>query len=107
MSRGWSRDQPTTHPSRRVYGPALCLVAATAVAVAVGSEVGEHALSLSAIEVVGVGLTDALRLGRIRAEQVPWEYGHTISTCRPELSDQPADPWLPPSPHRTRGMGPP
>jgi hypothetical protein len=54
-------------PGRRVYVPALRLAAA----VAERPALGEHALSLPAVEVIGLGFVYALTVGLLVAEQMP------------------------------------
>jgi hypothetical protein len=67
-------------PNRHVYVPALCLTAA----VAERPAIGEHVLSLPAVEVIGLGFAHALTVGRLIAEHVPWQHGHAVVTCRPD-----------------------
>jgi hypothetical protein len=67
-------------PGRRVCVPALCLAAA----VAERPAIGEHALSLPAVEVIGLGFVHALTVGLLVADQMPWQYGHAVATCRPD-----------------------
>jgi hypothetical protein len=64
---------------RRVYVPALCLSAA----VAERPAIGEHVLSLPAVEVIGLGFTHALAVGSLIAEEMPWQHGHAVAACRP------------------------
>ncbi|GIJ29703.1 hypothetical protein Vqi01_48650 [Micromonospora qiuiae] len=69
-----------SQPHRHLYVPALCL----ADAVAERPEVGEHVLSLPAIEIVEVGFASALTIGRLVADGLPWQHAHAVATCRPD-----------------------
>jgi hypothetical protein len=67
-------------PERSVFVPALCLAAA----VAERPAIGEHVLSLPAIEVVALGFSHALVIGELIAADLPWPHSHAVAVCRPD-----------------------
>jgi hypothetical protein len=89
-------------PGRYVYVPALCLAAA----VAERPIIGEHALALPSLEIVPLGETDAISVGALITENVPWQYGHAVTTCRPDPEWPTGRPVLTsnPRPYERRGV---
>lgn len=67
-------------PSRHVYVPALCLVAATAERPALADHVG----GLPALEIVELDFATASAVGWFIAEGVDWRAAQAISTARPD-----------------------
>ncbi|MBQ1048599.1 hypothetical protein KBX50_09015 [Micromonospora sp. C51] len=88
-----------SQPHRHVYVPALCLAGA----VAERPEIGEHVLSLPAIEVVEVGFAHALTIGRLIADELPWQHAHATATCVPDVEWPAGRPLITAEPKRYEG----
>jgi len=85
---------------RHVFVPALCLAAA----VAERPAVGDHVLSLPAIEVVGLEAVDALAVGRLVAGEIPWQHCHAVAACQPDAEWPDGRPLVTAEPHTYGGQ---